>query len=594
MQKLRNITLTIIILLTLSIWDLGYASGASVTVTVDKNEVTLEDFIVLTISVEGASGEPSLPDMPAFEVASRGSSSRIQIVNGQMASSVDYKYILHPKKEGAFSIGPATVNHNGKAIHSSTVTITVQKARVKAKANQDIFVAAEVDNRNPYIFEQITYTFRFYRRVKVAGARLTGSPDFEGFIKEDLGKEKEYQKIINGQKYIVTEIKQALFPAKTGDLEISPSTLQCDVVVKRRRQRGFFNDPFFDDSFFGFSKTEPKILRTSPIKVTVIPLPEKDRPPNFSNLVGDFQLVSELSKNRIEVGESTTLTLTLTGKGNFKTSQSINLEALAYFKVYDDKPTFEPKISSGRIGGKLVVKKALVPTKEGSLKIPGVVVPYFDPIQGQYKVTRAKPLFIEVIAAQDEEKLHLVEAIGTITSKEAIKTLGKDILPIHSSLKALAAVKTNSLSWFNLAFFFLPMLGFISLFLMKQRREKIALDQSFFRSKNAYKIFNKKIPSIRKLLRNPDARFYNEASKMTKDFLGDKLNITGSALTPEELEKRLTEAKIKDSTVQELKYILEFLEEGQFASRKHSLQEKEAVINAMTSIAKDINKNLRV
>ena len=100
-------------------------------------------------------------------------------------------------------------------------------------------MTADVDNKNPYVHEQIIYTFKFYYRVKVANARLAESPSFEGFIAEQLEKEREYETTINGRQFMVTEIKQALFPVKPGLLTISSSraAVQCrdKEAAKRRR-----------------------------------------------------------------------------------------------------------------------------------------------------------------------------------------------------------------------------------------------------------------------------------------------------------------------------------------------------------------------
>jgi len=46
--------------------------------------------------------------------------------------------------------------------------------------------------------------------------------------------------------------------------------------------------------------------------------------------------------------------------------------SLQNFKVYDDKPVFEPKILNNKAGGSLVIKKALVPLVEGNLQIPRI------------------------------------------------------------------------------------------------------------------------------------------------------------------------------------------------------------------------------
>ena len=162
-------------------------------------------------------------------------------------------------------------------------------------------------------------------------------------MSESLGKEREYRRVINGQTYTVTELRWALFPVKSGVLTVDASTLDCEVVVRERgRRRGMFNDPFFDDSFFGFgARTERKTLRTEPLTVMVHQLPAQGRPDGFAQLVGEFELSGSLSETSVPAGDSATLTLRLHGNGNMRGMQTIDLPPLPNVKVYDDKPVFE-------------------------------------------------------------------------------------------------------------------------------------------------------------------------------------------------------------------------------------------------------------
>lgn len=572
------------------------ASDVSVVAIVDKTEATMEDYILLKINVKGTRKEPSLSNMPEFKVQSRGSSSQVRIVNGQVSSSIEYSYMLYPRKEGVFTIGPFFVHHKGKRIESNRITVQILKSRASEKSRRDIFVTAEVDNKNPHLYEQIIYRLKFFRRVKVANARLTESPSFEGFIIENIGKEREYQKVINGQTYVVTEIKQALFPIKTGVLEISSSTLQCDVVVqKRRRRRGFFDDPFLTAPFFGFSETVPKALRTAPITVMVKPLPASGKPENYKNLVGNFTLTSDLSANKLEVGESATLTLTLSGTGNLKNYQAINITGMQNFKVYDDKPVFEPRVFAGKVGGKLTIKKALVPLTEGNLHIPPVTVSYFHPSSGIYKTAKTGPYTIRVLPATEKEKFQVVEAVKKTGTKQEVKILGRDILPIHTSLDALSSRKIKPVSAITVVCFLLPVFGFLFSFMAKRVKERNEEDTGLARAKSAYKNFRKTLPAIHKALKKDDPLFYQAAQKALKDFIGDKLNIAGSALTPAELEKRVTEARgmVQEEVVSELKQLLEFFDSGQFGFKKHSLEEKEAVFISMKKLVKQLNKKIK-
>jgi len=572
------------------------AAEASIVATVDKNEATLEDYIVLKLSVEGVRAEPSLPDMPAFTVQSRGSSTKVSIINGQMSSSNEYTYLLYPKTAGDFTLGPFTIRHQGKDRESNQIAVRIHKGeplpqQQQQQEDRDVFVVAEVDNDKPYLNEQIIYKLKFFRRVKVANARLTEAPSMEGFIAEQLGKEQEFQRVINGQTYLVTEITQALFPTRTGVLEIAPTTLQCDVVTQRRRQRNMFRDPFFDDSFFGFSETVPKAFRTAPITVMVKPLPAAGQPRTFSNLVGQFSLSSALSKKKVEAGESVTLTVQLSGTGNLQSQQALDIPGLENFKVYDDKPVFESKVLSGRRSGQLTLKKALVPLKAGTLTVPPITVAYFNPNTGTYEQATTKPHVLEVLPSAATEKLQAVEGPRPPSPKEDVKLLGQDVLEVHTGLDALEPCWYMP-AWLIALCFFLPVGGFVGLHVSRRVRDSRASNPGMARARNAHKNFKKLLPEIRRALKCDEARFYQLAARAFKDFMGDKLKASGGALTAAELADRLAPYRVPADVVQEARAILEFLEAGQFGFKQHAARECEAIFKSMKHVAAVLDRRV--
>ena len=570
------------------------AHALSLNAKVDKTEATLEDQIILTLSIEGTrrAGKPMLPPLPDFDMIPRGSSTRMQIINGTITSGIDYNYLLIPKKTGTFEIGPATIQENGETIASNTITLRIASSGTRPQATQDVFITTTVSSTSPYVNEQIIYTFKLYRGVKIANASLE-NPSFEGLRVEPLGKEQEYETVMNGRPFVVTEIRQALFSTREGTLEIGPAKLQCEIVMRSRR-RGLFDDPFFDDSFFGFSRSEPKVLHSQPITLHVKPLPTEGKTPLFGGLVGNFNITTTLSKRQLSVGDTTTLTFTIKGSGNIRDAASPEFPPSTDFKVYDDKPTLAVQDSGEEFGGTFTIKKALVPLKEGSLKVPSVAFTYFHPELGSYELCKSTPLSIEVLPTSDKEKLNLVEALGTTTSKEEIKILGKDILPINTSLAALRPYRVDPWHWGYLVCFSFPLIGYVGTVLMKKRKERLEEDLGYARSKSALKNFNKKIPLIKKQLKTEGStEFYRLTSKSLKDFLGDKLNITGSALTPLEVEHQLLTLTILKDKIEETKSILHTLETGQFAFERHSLSEKEKLLKQVKELTRWLDKKIR-
>ena len=571
-----------------------FAEAKSVVARVDKNEVTLEDYIVLRLSVRGTREAPTLPDMPDFKVLSRGSSSQVSIVNGRMSSTVEYNYLLYPRKTGSFTIGPFFLKDGKTRINSNTIRLQVRKTPASNSSPRDVFVTATVDNDHPYVHEQIIYSFRFFRAVKITNAGLRERPSFAGFIKEDLGKEREYQKVINGRQFVVTEIKYALFPTKTGVIEISPSVLQCSVVVQKRgRQRSPFGGSIFDDTFFGFSETVPKVLRTKPVVVRVQPLPAADRPAGFKNLVGCFALTSDLSSEKVEQGASVTLTLRVSGTGNLQSVRNIDVGRLQNFKVYDDKPVFTPGMTGGRAGGEVVIKKALVPLVPGKLKIPEISLAYFNPDTGRYEKTVTGPYVMDVAPADEQETLRSVEGGNRFPLKQDIKILGKDILPIHTGVDALEQARRPRVSLWAMLFIVAPVVLFIMVLLLKAGYVNKEAEAQKSRRKNAYKVFRRNFSRAVRKLKSDDPSFFQLLQKALKAYMGDRFGVPGQALTAKEMAALLSGVAIPAEVSAHIKEIMLLCDSGQFGSESYTLQEKEKAAARLRQTVTLIHKQMK-
>ena len=80
---------------------------------------------------------------------------------------------------------------------------------------------------------------------------------------------------------------------------------------------------------------------------------------------------------------------------------------------------------------------------------------------------------------------------------------------------------------------------------------------------------------------------------LLKQFLGDKLNITGSALTPREIEQQLSVLAIPREKIRELLEVLHTLESGQFAMRQLGAVEKEKLLRGTIQIVRWLDKRMR-
>ena len=572
-------------------------SGAfEVSAWVDKTEATLEDQIFLTVSISGQRrlpSDPILPPLPDFSVTKGGSSSQTNIVNGSISTSVEATYLLTPRRAGSFTIGPVRIEKKGRTYQSQPISVKILPAASSTEERPMAFVTQHVDVQNPYVHQQIVYTFRFLRRVQSVEAEWD-PPSFQGFWVEDLGKERQYEKVLNGQRYAVTELKKALYPLSENSGQIGETRLTCTLVVQRGgAQRGV--DNFFGGSFFGArGQTITKNLGAKPIPLDIRPLPEAGRPEAFEGLVGSFAVRAETGQSRLRVGDSTTLTVTVTGSGNLRDLVELSPEEIPGFKIYPDKPSFQVDVRGDRLHGTKVFKKALVPIEHGTLEVPPQEVPYFDPEKGSYQIAGTAPIRLTVEENGEKEPLHLVTATALPGSKSSIKILGKDILPIHTGLAGARRQAPSGMSLYAaLTSLLLPPCIFLACYGRKRRQDRLETDQHIVRRKEARKKATRLLREAKRRIRQPgDKEYFGELSRGLKGLVGDKLNLNTLACTPVEIERCLLDKGMEAEKAQGAREFLEELEYDQYVSTRLEAGEREARHKKAQKLLAQLDKRL--
>ncbi len=559
----------------------------SVTATVDKNRLSLEDVLQLSIVIQGTQNTPppELPTLPDFRVVSAGTSSSTQYINTQRSVSITYNYRLTPMNTGTFVIGPTRVRANGKTYATQPITIAVQNEAQKPSnqettGNKNAFVVTTLSSKKAYVGEQLVYTFRLFHRVDAKNLNLRLPFDKTRFHKEELGEPKTYIKINNGLQYHVQELSLALFPLKKGLHEIPSAMIELDLFhpMKNRSRR----DPF--SQFFGQrTQAEHKVLRSQSLSIEVLPLPD-GAPEGFENIIGQFNISAELGKNDLEVGDTSILTLTVSGKGNVQDIIFDEPDLKSYFKIYPDKPEFHQTVQNNQIMGKKVFKFALVPLEAGSRTLPKFSLAFFDPGKAQYRVAQTQPISLNIKPSAAKEELNLVQSRQQNAQAPEIEILGRDIFPIYTELDKFQNTRSHSPAFLATRFGSPVLLFFISAFIIKQQR-RMKHDVAFYRRRNAYKNATRRLKKMSEHS-DPSApkEFGRELSEILREYVGNKLNLQGKAITAEEVETRLKEADYESAEV--TRKLLERCEILQFApttrgNTKELLRESENLIKLL-------------
>lgn len=610
---------TILLMLALSL----NVSGQKVEFRATANDVVaVGDQFRLIFSVNAqASGftAPVLKDFSVLAGPSQSSSSSMQIINNQVTRSVEYSftYLLQANNEGTFTIAPASVNVDGKTYKSNAVTIKVVKGSAQAgRGNQqggqnqaqpsgeigskDLFVRASVNKSNPYQGEQVIVTYKIYTRIPVSEYSITKAPGLSGFWTQDLLKDSknlnQYRETIDGQEYVVAEIKKdAMFAQKSGKLEVEPLELDVIAQVKRKSQRGRTNDPFFDsffdDSFFGNSmQNVRKTIQSNKLTIDVKPLPAQGKPLGFTGAVGNFSISASTDRTELKTNDAMSLKLTVTGKGNIKLIENPAFEFPPDFEVYDPRVTDNISTTAAGVNGSRTFEYLIIPRNPGNFTIKPVDFSYFDVSAGTYKTLTTQEFKISVARGSDGD--------GTFTAgqvnKEDFKYIGSDIRFIKTGNISLKPV--NSFL-FGSPLFILLLLApafLFAVFVIVWRSElKKRGNQALMRNKKATGVARKRLKSAEKFLKKGEHEaFWAETSNALWGYMSDKFNIPRSALSMDSVNTALSAKNVNETLIKQFIDTLNNCEFARFAPGNRS-QKMDEIYNQAIDVITKTEQELR-
>jgi len=589
-----------IILLLILLANVIFGDDISITASVDKDIVEINDEILLQVTVSGnTSSLPSLvlPEISDFNIYSRGQSQsqNFSFVNGRISSSVSiiYNYTLTPKGIGKFVIPSFSVEYKGKIYKTNPINIEVVKSSTQQRqtkpskitkytSNEDVFITVTLNKDKVYVNEPVIMSFRLYTRIGFLRQPQYKPPEITGFWIEDLPPQRNFKEIINGKEYMVTEIKTALFPLSPGEYTIGKAYVNCVID-------DFSFDDFRDDFFKGiFSRGKNITLESKPVNINVLPLP-LPKPSDFSGAVGVFDIKAEVDKKELKTNEPVTLTITISGSGNIKsiTEPVISLSENE-FKKYETVSSLNINKDNYKVTGSKVFKTVLVPKKAGKLIIPSVKYSFFDYIEKKYKVSSSSP--IELLVKQGPKEETLI-SVGTL-SPEGVKILGKDIRYIKQKNKFTFE---KPLLYKNFIFVVINLSLPIGLLITWQvisynkRRKK---DERSLRASKAYSKAIKKLKNIYKLINtNKLDESYATLESVLTEYIADKLGKGQHGLTKEEIRQSLLN-KVEESLINDINSLIEQIHFIRFAPSNDTQTNLEKLIKSIQETISKLEKVL--
>lgn len=550
--------------------------------------VTLGEQFRLGFTVnQQKSSDLQLPDLSNFDVLMGPSTSQsfsTQIINGRASQSfsMSYTFILRAKKEGKFTIRPASVKVDGKTYESNSLEIQVVKGQARqssaaggggqASGRQDeeipagnvskenLFVRVAVDKSSVSKGEQILATVKIYvsPNVPLNGFEDVKLPSYEGFWTKEIDVPSQVnftREVYNGKIYQVGILKKTiLFPQQTGTIRIDPVEIDC-VIRERVRAQSFFDD-FFDN----YRMVSAKVA-SDPVAINVKDLP--NQPTNFNGAVGNFNVTGSIDKTSVKSNEAITLKVTVNGSGNLGLINPPKLELPQDFEAYDPKTTDRSVANDNGLSGSVTFEYLFIPRYAGNFTIPAIPFVFFNPATRQYETRSTEPYNIRVEKGSDDQSNAMVSSY----SKEDVKMIGKDIRFIKKNKSKLKAKDSSFYGTFQFYLIYVVSLaGFAAFYVVNRKKIAESANIALMKNKRANKVALKRLKEASVHLKNNQGeQFYEAVIKALWGYLSDKLSIPVAELNREKASQSLLSKGIGQETVNELMKIIDDCEFARYA-----------------------------
>ena len=579
-RKIRKIITSI--LLSLFFSSAVFGQELTLDATTSKQSVSMGGTLTYTVTISGADiknvPDPKLPDLSnTFSILSTSESSSFSWINGAVSSTKTKRYQLMPLAEGALTIGETTLKYRGNELKTNPVTITVSPAlasntqptleetpNIPNNQNKEqqglgnIFLKSQTNKSTAYVGEEIILNLDLYRRIQLWSNVSLSAPNLQGFFVEDLVKKEEPRiETINGQRYYAFElVKKAIYPLKPGSYTIDSGSVS------------FIVNPF---------NGEQQIV-AKPLALEIKPLPEKNKPKNFSGLVGDFSLSASFSSNNVDQNTPITLTLIISGSGNIRSIQEFSFPENPSFKIYQSKVTDEIITENG-VSGKRTFEYIIIPKVSGKVLAPSFEINFFSPNKQDYNTLQTKQFFINVNAVAGLEKP---------TLQQNIDQLNQDINFLKPFKRTL-----HDLPLFHV---YIPILLLLINLLLTLTMLTRYFNQTLFKKgkkeNNQQQASNKAHAILKELKKesNLTDKDLNTLHQTILTFLSDKTGQSFLGLQQRDIKTQLSTYSIETNTISTILTFLKNIEFALFAPTATSTESQQVLLDDAQRIVTNLNK----
>lgn len=356
------------------------AGAASLTARTDRSELSIDETLELILETEDGTvfGRPDLEPLAGlFKVIGTRQLNQLSGIDGAARAVTQWLVTLQPLQTGELTIPPLQLGE----WRSEPISLRVTPSSAEAAGKlAPIFIDASLDSDNVYVQAQAVLTLRIYHSVSLYDDSTLSPLQMDDALVEPLGNSRTYEKDIDGVRHGVIEVRYALFPQKSGELEIPAQLFSATTVA-----------PVAGDNPYGSRFGKSSQVRSPSIRLQVRPKPV-DYPAGAPWLPAtSLTLVESWSpqQDEAQVGEALTRSLLLKAAGLSSTQlPPLDSAQLPDLRRYPDQPSLADEITGEGISGSREQREALVASRPGEFLLPALEVVWWNTREDRIERTR--------------------------------------------------------------------------------------------------------------------------------------------------------------------------------------------------------------
>lgn len=331
-------------------------------------------------------------------IGNQGRSQSTVFENGKKTIVSEVFYYLTASKKGSYTIEKSKMESNSAVYFSKPISVAILDDTKTDDTFNDFFLFAEQEKEHYLVNEPIALVYKLFynRRITIKDFGYINHLDYKDFNFNDsqikfVAEQEEFKgKIYNS----VIIKKDLIYPSYAGKFKFD--SLGININIKKIEKQIKRKKPVFS--------IIKKTTFSNPTEVTVKELPSANKPDDYVNAFGKFQIKLIAPANEIKANLPFEVKIEISGEGNFGDLEFPELVLIQSIVESDyDLQILNSKIDSDYkeycelgIKGKKIRTYTLLSKKPNKETIPAVQFSYFEPELNKYQTIYTEQLELDV------------------------------------------------------------------------------------------------------------------------------------------------------------------------------------------------------